>query len=145
MPPTTRVVGIGTHRDPVAIPLDDLRKRGVVELEVDSEPLTVWWAPGQASALDTFTIDEGADVGSTAVFRRRLSDGTELSFQPDADDPTRFRDAQTSSTWNLLGEATDGELAGTRLETVSRDDTYWFVWFAFQPDTRVATDATTDG
>jgi hypothetical protein len=137
LPPNTRVVGLGTDRDPVAITLDHLQEEAVVAVEVDDGPVTVWWAPGQSSALDRAMVDEGRDVGSTGAFVPVLADDTELTFAPlDADDGT-FRDDQTGSTWNLLGEAVDGELAGTQLEPVSRDDTFWFVWFAFQPDTTV--------
>jgi hypothetical protein len=143
LPPNSRVVGLGTDRDPVAVPLDRLRAERVVDVEVDGTPMTVWWAPGQASALDTSDIDAGEDVGSTAAFVRTLEDGTELTFSPE-EGTSRFRDDQTGSTWNLLGEAVDGELAGTQLEGVSRDDTFWFVWFAFQPDTAVAGGETAD-
>jgi hypothetical protein len=81
-------------------------------------------------------VDEGEDVGSTAAFLARLDDGTALSFTP-AGEEGRFVDEATGSTWNLLGEAVDGELAGSQLTAVPLDDTFWFVWFAFQPDTVV--------
>jgi hypothetical protein len=145
LPPNSRVVGLGTDVDPVAVPLDVLREEKVVELELDGEPLTLWWAPGQASALDRASVDEGEDVGSTAAFRPVLDDGTVLSFSRSEQDPTRFVDDRTGSTWDLLGEAVDGELTGTRLEAVSRDDTFWFVWFAFQPDTRIHGAGGSDG
>lgn len=132
----TRVVGIGAEVDPVAVPLPDLREQRVIDVELDGQRVTIWWQPGQASALDTSDIDQGTDVGSTGVFVPVLPDGTELTFAPDGDDG--FIDEQTGSRWNLLGEAIEGELAGERLEEVPRDDTFWFVWFAFQPDTRLA-------
>jgi hypothetical protein len=136
LPPNTRVVGLGTDTDPVAVPLPELRERRVVAVDIEGDPVTVWWAPGQASALDAATVDAGDDVGSTAAFRATLDDGTVLSFAPGAEED-RFIDDATGSTWNLLGEAIDGPLAGTRLTAVPLDDTFWFVWFAFQPDTTV--------
>ena len=48
-----------------------------------------------------------------------------------------FVDDQTSSTWNVLGEAVSGPLAGAQLEAVPHVDTFWFAWDAFQPDTTV--------
>jgi hypothetical protein len=135
LPPTTRVVGIGAGTDPVAVPLPTLEEQRVVDLEVGARPVTVWWAPGQASALDQPTVDEGRDVGSTAAFVRE-HDGALLEFAPVADDPTRFRE-QGGSTFDLLGVAVDGPLQGVRLEPVARDDTFWFVWFAFQPETTI--------
>ncbi|MBW3662757.1 MAG: DUF3179 domain-containing protein [Actinobacteria bacterium] len=137
LPPNSRVIGLGTDRDPVAVTLDHMREQRVVEVDVDGEPVTVWWAAGQASALDEPSVDAGQDVGSTGAFVPRLEDGTVLEFSVDPDDPSSFVDAQTGSTWDLLGEATSGELAGTKLEPVARDDTFWFVWFAFQPGTEI--------
>jgi CBS domain-containing protein len=145
LPPNSRVVGLGTDRDPVAIALGHLRDERVVDVEVDGQPVTVWWASGQASALDTSAVDEGQDVGSTAAFVPVLDDGTQLDFAPSADDESRFVDEQTGSTWNLLGEAVAGELQGTQLEAIARDDTFWFVWFAFQPDTEIVGGDAADG
>ena len=47
-------------------------------------------------------------------------------------------DAETGSTWNIFGEAVDGELAGSRLEQLVHIDTFWFAWIAFHPDSAVA-------
>jgi len=137
LPPNTRVVGLGTDVDPIAIALPLLQQDRVVDVELDGETVTVWWAPGQASALDAASIDEGVDVGSTGVFRPVLDDGTALTFVVDPSDPTRFQDRESGSTWNLLGEAVEGPRAGERLEPIARDDTFWFVWFAFQPQSQV--------
>ena len=52
-------------------------------------------------------------TGSAAAFRR-VVDGQRLTF--DAAGPGVFTDRETGSRWNLLGEATDGPLAGRRLE-----------------------------
>lgn len=101
---------------------------------VDGDPVVVMWVPGTASALDTATISEGTDIGATGVFRP-VADGQTLTLAPQADD--RFRDTETGSTWTVLGEAVDGPLAGTQLERVPHDDTFWFVQYAFRPDTRV--------
>ncbi len=135
LPPNTRVVGLGEEEGFVAVPLEDLRAARVVELDVDGRPVTLWWAPGQASALDAATVDEGADVGSAVAYETSV-DGRELSFRPDGQDG--FVDTTTGSTWTLLGRAVEGELAGTQLVPVAHDDTFWFVWFAFRPTTTVA-------
>ncbi|HKJ55722.1 MAG TPA: DUF3179 domain-containing protein [Nitriliruptoraceae bacterium] len=143
--PNTRVVGLGTDVDPLAVGLPHLRDQQVMAVQVDGQPVTVWWAPGQASALDAASVDDGLDVGSTAAFVAQLDDATPLSFVADQDQPGHFVDDQTGSTWNLLGEAVDGDLAGTQLEAVAHDDTFWFVWFAFQPDTRILASGVGDG
>ena len=48
-----------------------------------------------------------------------------------------FTDDETSSTWNLLGVATDGPEAGTELEAVDHVDTFWFAWSSYHPETEL--------
>jgi len=138
--PMTRVVGF-PDGDGTAVLLDHLEEERVVEFDDENHPVTLWWAPGQASALDTASIDAGRDVGQTAAFVAEL-DGERLSFEPvdgagGGDDAVRFRDTQTGSGWNLAGRAVEGELEGAELQAVSIDDTFWFVWAVFKPDTEV--------
>ena len=129
-----RVVTTGGEADPVAYPWEILERDRVVTDEVDGEPVVVLWAPGTASALDSSDISSGKDVGAAGVFKP-VADGEELTLEPEGQE--RFRDQETGSTWTVLGEAVDGPLAGTQLERVTHDDTFWFVQFAFRPDTRV--------
>ena len=42
---------------------------------------------------------------------------------------------ETGSSWNLLGEAIDGELSGKRLTQILAFDHFWFAWSAFFPET----------
>jgi hypothetical protein len=135
LPQMERVVSTGGDDDPVAYPLTLLQDERVVHDEVAGEPVVVWWTPGTASALDRASIDASADVGATGLFRRTV-DGQSLTFSPAGDDA--FTDEETATTWTVLGRAVDGPLAGTQLERVPHDDTFWFVQFAFRPTTRVA-------
>lgn len=138
LPPNDRVVGLGGDDQAIAIPLTSLQEQRTVAVEVDGAPVVVWWAPGQASALDAGTVDDGLDVGSTAAFSPVRDDGTVLTFTVDPGDDDQWIDDQTGTTWNLLGTAVAGDLEGTSLEPVARDDTFWFVWFAFRPHTTIA-------
>ena len=128
-----RVVGLAAGDDAVAVPLERLAEDGIVEATVDGQELVVLWAPGQASALDADRIDQGRDVGQTAAFVAQL-DGTPVELRADAVDG-RFVDARSGSTFDLRGRALDGPLEGEQLEAVTHDDTFWFVWVAFKPDT----------
>lgn len=134
LPQMARVVATGGDEDPVAYPLTLLQDQRVIHDVVADEPMVVWWTPGTASALDRASIDAGTDVGATGVFSP-VVDGQELTFTPHGDD--RFTDTQTASTWTVLGAAVDGPLAGTQLERIPHDDTFWFVQYAFRPDIRV--------
>jgi len=93
----------------------------------------VFFKPGTASALDGPTIGTSRDIGSAAVFNAVL-DGKKLTF---ISDDNGFTDAETGSTWNILGEATDGPLTGARLDKIVHGDHFWFAWGAFKPDTLI--------
>ncbi len=134
LPQMERVVTLGGEEDPVAYPLSLLTKKRVIADEVAGEPIVVLWSPGTASALDTSDIPQGKDVGATGVFRPSI-DGQDLTFEPHGKED--FRDMQTNSTWTVLGKAVSGPLQGEQLQRVAHDDTFWFVQFAFRPETRV--------
>ena len=131
-----RVVGVESSDDAVAVRLDRLSDRGVIEIDLADRRLVVWAQPGTASALDDATVAGGQDVGATGVFVP-VADGQTLSFERHGDG---FLDAATGTRWNVLGEAVDGPLAGAALEPVAHFDTFWFAWAAFQPDTLIVPD-----
>lgn len=130
-----RVVATGGDADPVAYPWERLERERVVHDVVAGQRIVVWWAPGAASAVDSRDISEGAEVGQTGVFAAE-ADGQPLTFAP-AEADGRFVDDATASTWTVTGEAVDGPLAGTQLDRLAHDDTFWFTQHAFRPDTRV--------
>jgi len=132
----TRIVGIESGDHAVGIPLDDLRREGVVAGDIGDEPLVAFWTAGTSSALQDATISQGVDVGATGVFVPEL-DGRTLTFT--AGDDGTFVDAETSSTWNIFGEAVDGELGGERLDAYVHVDTFWFAWSTFRTDSEVLT------
>jgi hypothetical protein len=70
-------------------------------------------------------------VGATGVFDANLN-GQTLKFRHDGD---RIVDEQTGSTWNIVGQAIDGPLAGEQLTPIVHGDHFWFSWAAFKPDT----------
>ncbi|MDE0196038.1 MAG: DUF3179 domain-containing protein [bacterium] len=133
LPAKERVVGIRGGGDAVAVRHAHLTGSGVVEVELAGVPLVVWNLPGASSAIDAPELANGIDVGSSGVFERTL-DGRLLSFSRSDDG---FRDSETDSTWNLFGEATAGELAGSRLQPREFVDTFWFAWGTFEPDSSI--------
>lgn len=136
LPAMERVVAVtltdadGTTVD-IAYPLRSLAEAGVIN---DTEHnLVVFHLPGTSSALGATQIAEGADVGATGVFDPRLDDQT-LTFRREG---ATIVDEQTGSTWNILGEAISGELAGRQLTPIIHGNHFWFAWAAFHPDTLV--------
>lgn len=128
-----RILGIGDDEASTAILLTDLFGRRVITTDLDGREIAAWLKPGTASALEAGEIADGRDVGATGVFETTV-DGQRLTFGAVDDD---FVDAETGSTWNVLGEATAGPLAGAQLTPVQHVDTFWFAWAAFRPDTEI--------
>ena len=132
--PQTRVVTV-VDDGAVAIAHGRLTEERAVAFDFDDRQLVALLTPGTSSALDTASIADGRDVGATGVFAPTADDGTQLTLTPDGDDA--FTDAETGSTWSILGEAVAGPLQGEQLEAIPHLDTFWFAAQAFRPDIEV--------
>ena len=131
---TERVVGLDMVDTVIAYPFAAVEEAGAINDEIDGVPVAVLHKSGTASALDERAISEGRDIGSVAVFDRRVDDQV-LTFEANGDGT--FTDAETGSTWNILGKAIDGDLSGTQLEQQLAYDHFWFAWTAFFPQTEL--------
>ncbi len=131
--PMERVVTVSLNGQDVAYPFRVLAERGVIEDDVGGQPVVVFFESGTASALDRASIAESRDVGATGVFEPRAG-GRALRFAAAAG---TIRDRETSSRWNVLGQATDGPFAGQQLAPVVHGNHFWFAWSVFKPATRV--------
>ncbi len=134
LPATERVLGLTTETRARAYPFSLLAQTRVLHDEFDGIPLVIFHISGMASALDTARISTGKDIGSVAVYDRRLGD-QELTFRPDGQE--HFVDEQTGTRWNILGEAVAGPLQGSQLTPILHFDHFWFAWAAFFPDTEL--------
>jgi hypothetical protein len=138
LPVKTRVLGIAGRRDVVAVPYPELAGaaaagRAVAELDVDGDPVVVFWRAGALSAVDASSIRESRNVGAAAAYSPVVA-GESLSFEASA---RGFVDVQTGSRWDVLGRAVGGRLEGTRLAPVVAIDSFWFDWAAFYPKTKI--------
>ena len=129
----SRVVSVELRGEAVAYPWEVLTEARVVNDRIGDLPVTIFWKGGTGSAIDSAVIADGEDVGAVGVFSRNL-DGRILSFSWDGDG---FIDAETNSRWNLAGQAIEGGLAGSQLQGLPHDNTLWFAWAAFRPETRI--------
>ncbi len=133
LPAMARVLTVELGENTVAYPYDLLAEVHIANDVIGETPIVVFWEPGTASALDAGVLADGRDVGAANAFSRLL-DGRELTFRfADGE----IQDDQTGSTWNVLGEASSGALAGTRLEPLVSINHFWFSWAAFKPETRI--------
>ncbi len=131
LPPMDRVVGVQASDHSAAVATERVAANGVVELSVGGEPVTVWHLPGAVSPIHKATVAGGSDVGATGAFRA-VHRGQRLHFSRAG---RNFVDAETRSSWNILGEAVEGPLAGERLDRVTHVDTFWFAWSSYHPAT----------
>ncbi len=115
----------------VAYPVSTLAEVGVIYDNQEGQDLVVFHTFGTSSALGAETISIAEDVGATAVYDPNLN-GQKLTFSK-VDEA--IVDAETGSTWNILGQAIDGPLTGETLTPIVHGDHFWFSWAAFKPDT----------
>ena len=135
--PKERVVALTLDGMDVAIPFSALEKEGAVNYSMGDADIAVFFKKGTTSALDLSSIRDSRDVGAAAVFDANL-DGRKLTFAAaDATEMDGFRDNETGSSWNILGQGTAGPLAGASLTPVAHGNHFWFAWAAFKPDTLI--------
>jgi hypothetical protein len=129
----TRIVGAELDGDALGVPLIALQEQRIIPATLGDTDVVVIWQPGTASALDAGVVAGGDDIGATGVFVPVVDD-ERLTMRAGG---AEFVDDETGSTWNLLGQAVDGPLAGSTLDAVAHVDTFWFAWSAFRPDSAI--------
>ena len=128
LPALSRVVGITEGDAIAAYSFDQAGELGVINDEIDGLPIVILAAGNTTDALDGSRIADSQNIGS-AVAHSPVVDGETLTFARNDDDT--FTDEQTGSTWNVIGIATDGPLAGTQLDPIEHRNEFWFAWQAF--------------
>ena len=132
LPAMERVLAAEIGGTAVAYSFALLRQSRVVNDRIAGKDIAVFWQEGALSAIDASVIDASRDVGMALMFDRRLDTGETLTFSVDGKD---FRDTETGSRWNVLGEAIEGPLARAELRQLHAFPHLWFAWAAFYPDT----------
>ena len=124
-----RVVGVRVGDAAKAYPFSIIAVERTVNDVFAGQPVTVWWgAADTADPLDSNTTAGGAGIG-TGVAYVPVVDGQLLTFTAVGD--KTYSDAETGSTWNILGKATAGPLAGRELALAIHQNEFWFAWSAF--------------
>ena len=132
LPPMTRVVGVlAENGQGGAFVRELIQEKQVLNEDLEGTPIVIFWKEGTASALDSGSIPDGRDVGTTAVFSRDIN-GQTLTFEANGDGT--FTDQETGSVWDILGAAREGPLENNQLNPLPHHDTFWFAWAAFVPE-----------
>lgn len=131
LPTMERVVSVSFDDVDVAYPVTLLSELGVINDTQNGQDLVVFHTFGTSSAFFNPVTQDWDDVGATGVYDPNLN-GEKLTF---AVADGEIVDDQTGSSWNILGQATAGPLAGESLMPFVHGDHFWFSWAAFKPDT----------
>jgi len=131
LPALQRVVGLAGPETRVAVPFSWLEENHVANLDLDGQPVVVFWAPGTVSALDDSSIPDSREIGSAVAYSPVVESQT-LTFSSTG--AGRFVDAETGSTWDITGLAVSGALAGAQLPVHTHANHFWFAFAAFWPE-----------
>ena len=133
LPSMERVVAFTVDGQGIAYPLSYVAKMGVVYDSSGGLDFVIFHLGRRQSAYPAGNGEERRVIGSTGVFEASL-DGRRLSFSLwDG----RITDDETGSTWNILGRAVEGALAGSELTPIVHGNHFWFAWAAHTPDTLI--------
>jgi hypothetical protein len=120
--PRDLVVGVVSGEAAMAYPFEAIAERGPIAGEVDGMPVLLL---------------VHSDGRSLRCFDRRLDgEALDLFLEPGSDPPTLL-DGRTGSVWDFSGRATEGPLAGRRLEHLPCLKDFWFDWKNYHPRTGV--------
>lgn len=114
--PKKIVIGTRIGRESLAVLREEFRSKVVENLTLGGEPIAAFY-------------DSSTDF--VRIFSRTINEST-LTFNFDN---SWIRDVETGSVWDPSGQATSGDLVGTRLREMPHFQVMWFAWYAFHPTT----------
>jgi len=133
--PIDRVAALDFDGESVAYPFRALAVEPVVNDLVGNQEIVIFYDDGTESAFRTSTRGQNYQTsGSTMMFSRKVN-GLTLTFS--VEEAGTITDAETGTTWDKFGTASEGELAGVQLEALVHGQEFWFAISTFRPDTEV--------
>jgi hypothetical protein len=133
LPPMERIVDIEDNGKYKIYTFKDIEKAGVLNDSFKTKDVVLFHQSGTISILDESDISTSKDIGTIAVFNRKL-DGKKLSFEKING---VFKDLQTKSSWDITGICYEGKLKGKQLKIEPHSNHFAFAWLAFYPDSEI--------
>jgi len=127
--PMEKVITLSLNGVDKVYPYSVARKLCVIHDEVGGSLVVIFHGPGAVSALDQAEISSSRQSGSVGVFDPRV-DGKPLRFKFAGE---KFLDEETSSEWDITGQAVEGRFKGKRLSPVAHGAEFAFAWLPFKP------------
>ena len=119
-----KILGVVNDATSIAFPVDDVRRAGLVQVEIGAQPIVLFAA---SDDLPIFAYD------------RTVTSRT-LTFEMLDDDALHVRDIETGTEWDIRnGLGISGPLADHQMERVVAHSAFWFGWRGYFPATDVWT------
>ncbi len=129
--PKNMTLGIRIGRDPKAYPFPAMGEEAVINDELGRIGIVVVFYKREQLAIPYRRDIVHNDNALKLTFDKVSSTSSVYPFM--------MKDKETGSTWNLLGEAIDGELKGTQLLHLPAHNAFWFAWATFWQKTAIYT------
>ncbi|OED35441.1 hypothetical protein AB833_29885 [Chromatiales bacterium (ex Bugula neritina AB1)] len=133
LPPMERVLSLRSGDKTLLFGLSALADQTVLNTRFDNRSVAVFSFATAASALDKRKISDSRAIPTTAIYDA-VHNSRKLTFI--LKDGVAV-DEQTESSWNVLGYATAGPLAGERLTQLDSGVHFAFAWLAFDPEAEI--------
>jgi len=131
LPPMARVVSVIDDDAVTAYPFSAVSETGLIADQVGDLSIAIFWGGATTDALDGQSIANSEQIGSAIAYLAEF-EGQPLTFTPNGDDT--FTDAETGTTWNLLGAGISGENEGETLTIAPHRNEFWFAFAGFFPE-----------
>ncbi|WP_158021903.1 DUF3179 domain-containing (seleno)protein [Flammeovirga pacifica] len=122
MMPMERVITLNLRGDHMIYPLEEIRKKKVINDTPNDMYITIFYVDGSKSMLDQREINQSKVIGSAVAFSS-LYDGVWLSFSKK---DGLYIDEQSQSKWNVMGECVDGHFKGGHLTPIHTTQSFAF-------------------
>ncbi len=122
------ILGVGFDDGPIAFPHTVLQEQPVINIDVNGQPVVVYYHPATNTATAYSRSVSGRILDFTLI-EESDEQGAKRSW---------LVDDQSGSKWlPLNGLAWHGDYQGTRLESIHAVNMFWFAWSDFFPDTEI--------
>ncbi|ANQ49491.1 DUF3179 domain-containing protein [Flammeovirga yaeyamensis] len=120
--PMERIVTLYLRGDRMIYPLEEVRKKKVINDTPKDMYVTIFYIDGSKSMLEEREIKQSKVIGS-AVAYSALYDGVWLTFSYKNG---YYIDEQSQSEWNMMGECIKGHFKGGKLTPISTSQSFAF-------------------
>ncbi len=133
VPAMERVLGISYEGQHKIYPFAEFTQNPLIQDKVVDVDVLIVASGKLLSALDSRKIAESRTVPEVTAWRRHYAGSDEtLDFQLIDGE---LIDKGSGSSWNAMGTAVSGPLAGKQLEPIENGIHFAFAWLAFNPET----------